>query len=201
MITIGITGGIGSGKSVVSNILRTLDIPVYDSDNRAKWLNDNSKTIKKGLTELFGEGLYDGNELRHDRLAAAIFSSKEMLTLVNGIIHPEVKNDFLSWKNKYDGNICAIESAILYSSGFDSLCDKIIHVDAPVDIRIQRVMARDASSVEAVKKRILSQAKEYKLALSADFTIINAEPHLLIPQVIKLVNEIRGEAYQQGLFF
>ena len=100
MITIGITGGIGSGKSVVSRILLTLGIPVYDSDSRAKWLNDHSPVVRQALTDLIGSDLYENDILRRDRLATAIFSSGDLLEQVNEIIHPEVKKDFCQWRSE-----------------------------------------------------------------------------------------------------
>lgn len=191
MITIGITGGIGSGKSVVSRILHTLSIPVYDSDGRAKWLNDHSPVIRQGLTELIGSDIYENGILRRDRLAAAIFSSEDLLEQVNRIIHPEVKNDFCRWRMESESDVCAVESAILFSSGFHSLCDAVIRVDAPEEIRQARAMARDGSSAEAVRQRMLSQAREESLAMvGADHTVVNAPPHLLIPQVIRIIETI-----------
>ena len=191
MITIGITGGIGSGKSVVSRILHTLGIPVYDSDSRAKWLNDHSPVIRQALTDLIGSDLYENGMLRRDRLAAAIFSSGDLLERVNGIIHPEVKKDFCQWRSECESDLCAVESAILFSSGFDSLCDTVIRVDAPEKIRQERAMTRDGSP-ETVRQRMLSQGREQSLAKAgADHTVFNAPPHLLIPQVVRIIETVR----------
>ena len=187
MITIGITGGIGSGKSVVSRILLTLGIPVYDSDSRAKWLNDHSPVVRQALTDLIGSDLYENDILRRDRLAAAIFSSGDLLEQVNGIIHPEVKKYFCQWRSE-----CESESAILFSSGFNSLCDTVIRVDAPEKIRQERAMARDGSSVETMRQRMLSQEREQSLAKArADHTVLNAPPHLLVPQVVRIIETVR----------
>lgn len=192
MITIGITGGIGSGKSVVSRILLTLRIPVYDSDSRAKWLNDHSPVVRQALTGLIGSDLYENGILRRDRLAAAIFSSGDLLEQVNEIIHPEVKKDFCQWRSECESDLCAIESAILFSSGFNSLCDTVIRVDAPEKIRQERAMARDGSSAETMRQRMLSQEREQSLAKAeADHTVLNAPPHLLVPQVVRIIETVR----------
>lgn len=197
MITLGITGGIGSGKSIVSHVLQTLGIPVYDSDSRAKWLNDHSPIIRKGLTDLIGSEVYDGECLRRDRLAAAIFASHNLLRQVNAIIHPEVKNDFLRWRASCPSDLSGLESAILHSSGFHTLCDSIIRVDAPEEIRIERATARDGASAEAIRKRIQSQRAEE--TAPADYIIMNAPPHLIIPQVIQIISSVRQKAQKSCL--
>lgn len=192
-IKIGITGGIGSGKSVVSRLLEIMGVPVYISDSEAKRLTQTDRTIREGLTGLLGEDVYAGGVLNKPLLASYLFGSPEHARQVNGIIHPRVKEDFRIWARRHaDSRIVGIESAILIEAGFASEVDKIVLVYAPEEVRIRRAVARDVSSREAIQRRIASQMSDEKKREQADFVIVNDGETPLIPQVLQLIASLTG---------
>lgn len=188
VIKIGITGGIGSGKSVVSKLLRAMSIPVYLSDDEAKRLTATDETIRKELTALLGDELYQGNVLNKSLLAGYLFASPENAARVNAIIHPVVKQDFRRWcKENASSFILAMESAILFESGFDSEVDAVVMVYAPKEVRIRRAMKRDGASRKQIEQRIQNQMDDEAKRAKADYTIINDDKTPLIPQVFRLL--------------
>ncbi|NDV78510.1 dephospho-CoA kinase [Dysgonomonas sp. 511] len=193
MITIGITGGIGSGKSTVSQLFELLGIPVYIADRESKRLVATSPVIKEKLIAMFGEELFDGGVLDKALLATHIFNDKEKLAAVNAIIHPEVKNDFINWaSSQAHFPVVAQEAAILFESGFDKLMDKVVMVYTPLDMRIERVMARDNIPREKVLERIQNQMPDEQKAELSDFVIVNDNKLSLIAQVQTIVDKLRG---------
>lgn len=188
MIKIGITGGIGSGKSVVASLLRLFGVPVYIADEESKWLTNHSPIIRERLIELFGNDIYTKSGLDKKLLASHIFNDSGQLELVNRIIHPEVNRHFLEWAAGLDTPICAIESAILFESGFDKAVDKSLMVYAPKEIRIARALKRDHASREEIVRRINSQMSDEEKKLRSDFIIINDDSQTLIPQVDHLLS-------------
>lgn len=191
MIKIGITGGIGSGKSTITEILSVLGIPVYIADVESKKLIDSSPIIKKELINLFGKNIYKDGFLDRKLLASYIFSNKENLYLVNSIIHPEVKNNFSEWcvfNNEY--SIVAVESAILFESDFHVLVDKTMTIYAPLDIRIERTIRRDNTTREKVLERIENQMSDEEKIKRSDFIINNDDRHSLIEQVLEILKKI-----------
>lgn len=185
MTTIGITGGMGSGKSIVAALLTVYGIPVYDADSESKRLLLTSPTIRRGLTDLLGADIYspDGTTLRRARMASLIFADTNLLARVNAIIHPEVGRDFDAWRARLTTSVCAMESAILFESGFDRRANLRLMVYAPEAIRLQRVMARDNATEAAARQRMQRQwPDERKIALS-DAVITNDGRAALIPQV------------------
>lgn len=173
MIILGITGGIGSGKSYISTLLREqLNVPVYDCDTEAKRLTDEDKTIQQRLKELVGAHVYKDGKLQKNILANYLFSDQHHAQNVNAIIHPVVKEDFRKWIEQQKADVVAIESAILYESGFDSMVDKILFVDAPKELRIQRVIQRDGCTRQQVEARINMQRAEEQRQ-KADYLIEN----------------------------
>jgi dephospho-CoA kinase len=190
MIKIGITGGIGSGKSVVATLLQLFGIPVYTADDESKRLTNESPIIRKGLISLFGNEIYMGEALNKPLLASKIFQNAEMLQRVNGIIHPEVKRDFFEWAERQHTKACAIESAILFESGFDKTVDTTLMVYAPEEIRIQRALQRDNSTREAIVNRIHSQLPDEVKRDRCDYVIYNDDRQPLIPQVAEFVQYI-----------
>jgi dephospho-CoA kinase len=188
-IKIGLTGGIGSGKSVVSHLLKTMGIPVYIADDESKRITSTDALIKQQLINLLGEEVYINGVLNKNLLAAYIFSDAEHAKIVNEIIHPRVKEDFVQWvakNSKYP--VVAIESAILIEAGFTDEVDIVAMVYAPMDLRLQRLALRDSSSSkEQILKRIQSQMDDEKKKALADIVIVNDEQIPLIPQVIELV--------------
>ena len=183
MIKIGITGGIGSGKSVVSSLLRMNKIPVYVADTESKRLSDTSPVIRKKLVDLFGNDIYVNDMLDRKRLASFVFSNEHVLKKVNEIIHPVVKKDFQTWEKQQKGTMCAIESAILFESGFDKTVDMVLLVYAPVELRLTRAMVRDGATEADIMKRMNRQIPEELKRKKADYVIVNDDVQALIPQL------------------
>lgn len=187
-IKIGITGGIGSGKSVVSRLLEVMGIPVYISDVETKRLTATDTVIRQELIALLGQEVYAGGTLNKPLLASYLFSTPRHARQVNGIIHPRVKTDFRRWVQLRTAcPLVGIESAILIEAGFAGEVDVIVMVYAPEEIRIQRAMKRDASSRKLVEKRVRSQMGDEEKRLTADFVIVNDDKTPLIPQVLELI--------------
>ena len=176
MIKLGITGGIGSGKSYVSHKLEQRGVPVFDCDSRAKQLTVVHPTIRKELIELLGQEVYSGETLNKPLLASYLFASAENASRVNAIIHPCVRTAFRQWvqeQSELGIQTVAMESAILYESGFQDEVDFVMAVHAPLDVRCQRVVLRDNTTIEAVEKRIAAQMSDEQKSQLADFVIEN----------------------------
>lgn len=187
-VKIGITGGIGSGKSVVSRLLEVMGIPVYISDGETKQLMMTDSCIRSELTALLGEEVYAGGVLNKSLLASYLFGSPEHAGQINGIVHPRVKEDFRQWVcQRAAYRMAGIESAILIEAGFADEVDVVVMVYAPEEIRVQRAMKRDASSRELIEKRIRSQMGDEEKRKLADFVIVNDDETPLIPQVLGLI--------------
>lgn len=188
-IKIGITGGIGSGKSVVSRLLEAMGIPVYISDAEAKRLTNTDPEIRRQLCALLGEELYREEELNKPLLASYLFGHPDHAQAVNGVIHPRVKEDFRRWATLRQACLwVGLESAILIESGFASEVDVVVMVYAPLEVRVERAMRRDASSRERVLERICSQMDDEEKRGQAAFTIVNDNETALIPQVLELIS-------------
>ncbi|AVM56723.1 dephospho-CoA kinase [Bacteroides heparinolyticus] len=192
-IKIGITGGIGSGKSIVSHLLQVMGIPVYISDAEAKRLICSDPFIRKGLQALLGKDIYSGNTLNKQLLASYLFASPEHAQIINGIIHPRVKENFRQWvHHQINTWVVGIESAILVEAGFTDEVDVVVMIYAPEELRISRAIRRDTSSRELIEKRIQSQMNDEKKREYADFVIINDDKTPLIPQILNLMKSLRG---------
>ena len=192
MIKLGITGGIGSGKSTVSQIFSLSGVPVYIADIESKRLVATSPTIRKKLINLFGEELYSGGVLNKTLLASHIFNDNKKLETVNAIIHPEVECDFIEWVKKHvQCDIVAHEAAILFESGFNKMMDKVLMVYTPLDIRIERTMLRDNLPKEKVMERIQNQMSDEEKAKLSDFVIVNDNTKSLIEQVTNIIQELK----------
>lgn len=192
MIKIGITGGIGSGKSTVAKLLKLHGVPVYNADDETKKLNNISPVIRKQLMKHFGEDLYLNNELDKKKFAHIIFNDAEKLKLANAIIHPEVLKHFTNWCNQHSNYpIVALEAAILFESNFHKYLDKVITVYSPLDVRVERVSKRDNVSPEMVKSRISHQMPETEKIGMSEYVIFNDYQTSLIEQVSKLLEEIK----------
>jgi len=195
MLTIGITGGIGCGKSYVSAKMRLRGIPVYDSDTRAKLITATNPVIKMELTRLVGPTLYcpcGCGVLQKEVLAKFIFGNSDNLAKVNAIIHPRVKEDFRQWADEQKGkDFCILESAILFESGFDGEVDFKVCVDAPLELRIRRCMERDKTTREAVVERINNQMDQAEKCSKADFVIVNDGVQALEPQIDALLEKCK----------
>ena len=176
MVKIGITGGIGSGKSYVSRLLTEhYGIPVYNTDSEAKRLMLSDEGIRRRLTALLGKEVYksDGT-LNKPLLANYLFADSCHAGQINAIVHPQVKADFLKWADRQTGcEVVALESAILFESGFDNIVDKVVMVYAPVELRIRRVMLRDSTTEEKIRQRIVAQMDDKAKQERSDFIIFN----------------------------
>lgn len=190
-IKIGITGGIGSGKSVVSHLLEVMGVPVYISDIETKKLTATDDCIRRKLIILLGEDVYAGGVLNKTLLANYLFSSPEHARQVNGIIHPRVKADFRQWAERHgDFPIVGIESAILIEAGFAGEVDAVVMVYASRETRLQRAMKRDGATREMIENRMRSQMNDEEKCRQADFVIINEGETPLIPQVLELITSL-----------
>lgn len=191
MKTLGITGGIGSGKSYVSHILTSqYGIPVYDCDTEAKRLNEESPIIRQALRQLVGEDVYDSQgHLHRATLAGYLFQDTEHQQAVNAIIHPVVRQDFHQWCQRQDSPLVALESAILHESGFSDLADTILTVTAPPELRIQRAIQRDGTTAEQVERRIRLQMPDEERIAKSHYVIHN-DGQPLQPQIEELLSQI-----------
>lgn len=195
-IKIGITGGIGSGKSVVSRLLETMGVPVYISDVETKRLMHTDAAIRRQLVALLGEEVYAGGRLNKPFLASYLFASQEQAARVNGIVHPRVKDDFRRWAAQMSAehSVVGMESAILLEAGFAGEVDRIVMVYAPLEVRIARAVERDRSSRELIEQRIRSQMDDEEKRSRADEVIVNDGVAPLLPQVQDLLKRLHGTA-------
>ena len=190
---IAITGGIGSGKSVVSRLLRMMGIPVYDCDTSAKRLMNESPTLRTALTEAVGDDVYgpDGT-INRPYLAAYMFGNPEHVSTINHIVHPTVRADFRQWAQHMQAPIVAVETAILYESGMDADVDTVLLVHSPLELRIRRAAERDHATEATIRKRIEAQTSDEELLQKATYVITNENNTSLIKQVSQLLHTIEG---------
>ncbi len=187
MKRIGITGGIGAGKSLVAEIIKAMGYPVYNSDERAKELTESNPKIKEGLIHLFGEEIYQNDTLNKFALAQAIFSDESLREKVNALIHPIVREDFNLWALAQNNSLVFNESAILFETRSFKNFDAIILVYAPKELRIKRIMKRDNCSENEVLKRMNSQFSDEEKYQLTEFRVLNDEQTPLLVQVEKII--------------
>ena len=193
MKLIGLTGGIGSGKSVVAALLNFYGIPVYNSDTRSKELCVTNASLIAGLKQLLGAEVYLPNGvLNKSYMAKAIFSDAELMKASNQLIHPYVINDFNAWANRQKAAIVIHESALIIDASLGHLFESIICVTAPESLRIERVCSRDGLSIEQVKNRIKNQLSDQERIAHAHYVVINDGFNPLIPQVEILLKSLRS---------
>ncbi len=186
MLKVGITGGIGSGKSVVCRIFKLLGIPVYNADEAAKKLMQNDQSVKQQLTLALGNVYDSQGQLDRKKVAELIFHNHELLNAVNNIVHPAVIADYVEWEQQIKTPYCIRESAILFESGTNKDLDKIILVDAPEELRIERIMQRDHRTREEINLILQKQWSADKKKELSDYVIINDGQQALLPQVLNL---------------
>ncbi|HWS01403.1 MAG TPA: dephospho-CoA kinase [Prolixibacteraceae bacterium] len=188
MLTIGITGGIGSGKTTVSKVFRVLGIPVFQADLVAGKIQNEDPGVKSRLMELFGPDIYsEDGLLNRKKLAGIIFNDRNLLEKINHIIHPAVHQEFIKWKAAYEKSPYLLyEAAIIFETGSFRNFDRTILVVAAENERIQRVLKRDQTTVEAIIQRMHNQLSDSEKMKMADFIIENNDDQMVIPQILKL---------------
>lgn len=193
MKVLGCTGGIGSGKSYVSNIFNKMGVPLYCSDEMAKKLYDTDESLREALLSLLGRDIMKDGVIQREAMARKIFSSADLLQKTEELVHPAVMRDFERWKEKWRGSDFVImESAIILQKPLvRSAADRILLVTAPEELRIERVIRRDNTTREAVLKRMAAQMTDEKMRAMADFTIFAGENQALLPQIIEVYNTMR----------
>jgi len=191
---IGITGGIGSGKSTVCKVFKLLGVPVFEADIVAgKLINSNSE-IRNELVQLFGNDIYSADKkLNRKKLAELIFNSDVLLEKVNSIVHPAVRNEFLNWLKQQKPAYVIHEAAILFESGFYKMMDFTILVSASEELRVERVMMRDNISSEQVIARMAKQWPDSEKRKLATFELVNDNKNLLIPQIIEIDKKLKTD--------
>jgi len=186
---IGITGGIGAGKSIVAGIITVMGYPVYFSDIRAKELTLSDPEIRNGLIDLFGQEIYEHGSLNREKLAV-IFQDDVLRLKVNELIHPVVRRDFESWVSSQHSSMVFNEAAILFETGSYKRMDATILVTAPEDIRLKRVVSRDNASAEAVISRMEKQWEDEQKIPLADFVIQNDDKTPVLAQVEEVISKL-----------
>ena len=189
---IGLTGGIGSGKTFVSNIFKRLGIPVFNADYEAKKIMHQSLDLKNKIIKAFGDEIYKDNQLQKKLLSKLIFNNEKKLTLLNSLVHPYVFRRFNQWCLNSQSPILLKESAILFESHSNRKCDKVICVVASKSIRIARVMKRDNVDKNHVQSIISSQISQKDKVKKSDYSINNNESDLILPQIIEIINNIKS---------
>ncbi|MFN8257313.1 MAG: dephospho-CoA kinase [Bacteroidales bacterium] len=190
MIKVGLTGGIGCGKSTVGKIFIALGVPLYDSDYEAKQLYVKDLQLKTDLISIFGKEVYLSNgNINKEYLSKIVFTDKNRLDELNKLVHPLVKRNFEAWQNSHFNEKYIIkEAAILFESGAYKQVDKIVLVVSPEELRIKRIIERDKLSVEQVKQKMNQQMIQDELVKRSDYIIVNDENKALLPQVLNIHN-------------
>lgn len=197
MIKVGITGGIGSGKTTICHFFELLDIPVFTADTEAKKLMVNSPYIKNKLISILGKDIYfEDQSLDRKKIAKLIFNSPNLLSKINALIHPAVHEEFEKWYVKQNSPYVLFEAAILFECGLYNKMDINILITATEENRINRVISRDNISKEEVKNKIAKQWKEEKKEGYADYIIRNDNRELLIPKLLNLDKKLRNNEFK-----
>jgi dephospho-CoA kinase len=186
MLRIGITGGIGSGKSTVAGILSVLGIPVYNSDDASKRLMAEDENLKRNIIASFGESSYVNGTLNRKYLAAQVFEDSKKLALLNSLVHPATINDARQWMEKQKSVYVIKEAALIFESGSNEFLDFVIGVQSPRELRIERALKRDNVTREEIEARMKLQMDEDEKMKKCNFIIVNDEQQMLIPQVLSL---------------
>ncbi|MDR3133848.1 MAG: dephospho-CoA kinase [Prevotellaceae bacterium] len=182
----GLTGGIGSGKTLVGKVFSTMGVPVFNADEETKKLYDTDATLRAQLVNLLGEEVYDGPKLCRKRMAERIFADSRLLEKVNALVHPAVMERFRAYAAQQNAPYVLMESAILFECGIASMMRKTVAVTAPETLRLQRVQQRDALPEEAIRLRIRQQWTDERRNAAADFIIVNDGTQAVLPQVITI---------------
>lgn len=190
---LGVTGGIGAGKSLVCEIFSHLGIACYNSDERAKVLMNSNVELINGITRLLGSEAYIKHKLNRAYVAKKVFGNEQLLAEMNALVHPHVKIDFGEWVADQDSKYMIKEAAILIESGAYKQCDSVLVVSAPEELRISRVVNRDGTNRDAVVSRIRNQISEKERLSHANYIVLNDEKQMLVPQVIEVHEHILNQ--------
>jgi dephospho-CoA kinase len=197
MYKVGITGGIGSGKSTVCRMLAERGVALYDADSRAKALMYTSEALRRALVDNFGAETFNAEGLNRAYLAGRVFNDAEQLRLLNSIVHPAVIEDFEAWAEAQEGNYVVFESAILFEAGLEDRVDVAVAVMAPEALRVERVMARDGHTMEQVLARIKNQMSDDERSDRAKYSIVNVDIEELEEDVEQLHRRLSYDAQHQ----
>ena len=192
---LGLTGGIGSGKTTVAKIFKSLDVPVYNADQTAKILMNTSKELKHKIKQLLGEDAYKQNELNKEFISEKIFNNKVLLTNINALVHPEVTMDFNSWLSIQTSAYVVKEVAVLFETAAEDQFDYILTVTAPEALRIKRIIERDHTSLAKIKAVMSNQLQDSEKTAKSHFMILNIDWDDTQKQVYDIHNTIHKEVY------
>lgn len=186
MLKIGITGGIGSGKSIVAKVFEHLDIPVYNADTAAKSLMEKDPALRASITELFGPEAYLNGTLNRSFISSLVFKDSRLLAALNALVHPATIQYGKEWMNRQSAPYVIKEAALIFESGTQAELDYVIGVYAPQALRIHRVMQRDTVTREQVMQRMANQLDESLKMKLCDVVVVNDDQQLVLPQVLAL---------------
>jgi len=195
---VGVTGGIGSGKSSVCKVFGTLGIPVFEADEEARKITESDKRVKQRLCEIAGTDLYNSGSLDRKLLASLIFNDKSKLEEVNRLVHPLVFNAFGEWAGNQNAPYVIMEAAILFESGAYRLVDKTIVVTAPDDERLERVSSRSGLTITEVNERMRNQDSQEELNRRADYIVRNSDRDLVLPAILEIHEDLLMRAKANG---
>ncbi|WP_339837541.1 dephospho-CoA kinase [uncultured Maribacter sp.] len=193
MMVVGLTGGIGSGKSTIATMFKELGVPVYNSDERAKHLMNTSKKIKKQLIKLLGKKAFVDDQLNRGYIAKKVFNDVDLLEQLNGIVHPVVRKDFIKWTKKQTTQYVIQETALLFENNAQNLYDSVILITAPEELRIERVLSRDESSREQIIARMNNQLDDKAKLELAKYVIENIDLESTASKVVEVHEAILAD--------
>ena len=189
-LKLGVTGGIGSGKTTVCRVFAVLGIPVFSADDEAKRIQDSDRNLQIKINSLAGRDLFPAGKLDRPEMAKLIFNDKDLLKKVNSVVHPAVSRSYNEWVKKQDSPYCIMEAAILFESGAFRLMDKIVTVITPLEERIERLLRGNKLSREQIVERIKNQIDDESRIKQSDFVISNSENDMIVPAIIKIHEEM-----------
>jgi dephospho-CoA kinase len=189
-LKLGITGGIGSGKTTVCRVFQVLGIPVFDADYEAKNIMDNDESVKLRINSIAGKELYMSGALDRAELASMIFNNNQLLGKVNSLIHPIVFEKFSIWESGQNAPYVIMDAAILFESGGNKLVDRVATVVAPEEERIDRIIHRNNLTREQILMRMKSQMDDSEKVSKSDYVILNSEKDMIIPSILKIHEEL-----------
>ena len=198
VLRVGLTGGIGSGKSTVARIFEVLGIPIYYADIAAKRLMNEDAALRSAITDLFGKEAYSNNILDRKYISSIVFSEPSKLGSLNSLVHPATKKDGEAWMQQQTSPYAIHEAALIFEAKVSERLDQVIGVSSPLELRIKRAMERDRVGRDEILKRMGQQLDEDLKMSKCDFVLINDEQHLLIPQVLDLHEKLIALSKQKN---